>query len=158
MLFELCYGVNHKVYDDALIIRKEVFVEEQNISSEREIDGQDHKRYHIVGYNDQIPETTARFYLKDYNKFSTCLKLERFATRCQSRGQGFGRLLIFEIIQWAKDHQVQNIILSSQEQATPFYENIGFEFLSKESYLDAGIVHYDMILHLDSLSDNYHLE
>ena len=144
MKFKVQYGCQEPLYSDALQVRKQVFVDEQAVPLDREIDGLDSKRWQIVGYLEDQPVATARYYLYDHEG-RTRLKLERVATLSSHRGQGLGRMLLQSIFQRALDHGAQEIFLSSQIQATGFYEGLGFQRINDEVYLDAGIDHCDMV-------------
>lgn len=146
--FKIKQGTEHKIYRDALKIREEVFIDEQGVKPDREKDGQDNKRYHIVGYDHDKPVVTARFYLE--NEKCIALKLERFAVRKSFRGRGIGSALMNYLIDWARHRHVDTILLSAQESAIPFYQSLNFKFVNSNRYLDAGIVHRDMKLNLKS--------
>lgn len=60
MQFKWATGTNNQVYQDALSIRRKVFIEEQHVDETIEIDGTDNTKHHVVGYLDNIPQATAR--------------------------------------------------------------------------------------------------
>ena len=45
---------------DALLIRREVFLQEQGVSPEEEFDGLDDRAFHLILYNDGVPAATGR--------------------------------------------------------------------------------------------------
>lgn len=141
-------GTHGAVYRDALNIRQAVFVEEQGVDATREMDQLDDERIHIVGYIEERPIVTARFYIKrDKGSDISLLKIERVATLKAYRKQGWGKELIEEIIHYAKEQKIDRLALSSQAYVVKFYQHFGFICVS-DAYLDAGIPHYDMTLDL----------
>lgn len=141
-------GTHGAVYYDALNIRQSVFVEEQGVDPQREMDQLDDDRIHIVGYIEEEPIVTARFYIKkDKSSNISLLKIERVAVLKAYRGKGWGKQLIEEIIHYAKKQGIDRLALSSQEYVMKFYQHFGFICVS-DVYLDAGIAHYDMTLDL----------
>ena len=60
--FEWTQDLKSKTYLDALDIRKEVFVEEQQVPVSIEIDDLEDKTLHLVGYEESVPVATARIY------------------------------------------------------------------------------------------------
>lgn len=68
-----------KEFDDAMSIRKSVFVEEQGIAPELEFDGNDFCSTHIVAYVNNKPVGTLRIrYFKDFVKFERAAVLKEF--------------------------------------------------------------------------------
>jgi predicted GNAT family N-acyltransferase len=122
----------------ALNIRREVFVEEQQIDSTLEFDGLDIKCIHYLGYVEDIPVATARI-----RTTNDGLKLERFAVLINYRNKGIGKLLLEKII---KDEltKPKKIYLNSQITALRFYKNNGFKVVGQKFY-EAGIEHYKML-------------
>lgn len=129
-----------KIYKEALKIRYEVFVGEQNVPEDIEVDELENQSQHLVLYENNEPVGTARiFHVRD-----GLYKMQRVAILKKYRGQGYGKKLIKEI-----EHQVQNlhgkkITLGAQLQALSFYEKLGYEVEGPE-FMDAGIPHREMI-------------
>jgi predicted GNAT family N-acyltransferase len=133
--------INSEPYRDALSIRKEVFVEEQGISLDREIDKYEADCLHMVGYDaDNKPVYTARLLALTPNT----VKLQRVAIVEAYRGQGLGHELMAEVEAKAALENYSQIILGAQTQVTGFYEAMGYEIMDTPEYLDAGIIHVDM--------------
>lgn len=124
---------------DAQLIRRSVFIEEQNIAEEDEWDEQDVVSLHFVVYVENQPIATARL-LSDHS-------VGRVAVLKEYRGQNIGLKLMLDIIQMAKTENREFLKLSSQVHATPFYTRLGFTTVGDE-YLDCGIQHIEMIQHL----------
>lgn len=125
-----------------LHIRELVFIDEQNVPAELERDGFDDSCIHYLAALNGEMIGTARVMILD-DKF----KFQRVAVLPSARGAGIGgKLMNFMMSDLAKraDHDGKRFFLSSQVDAIPFYERLGFVICSEE-YLDAGIRHRDMV-------------
>lgn len=123
-------------------IRLEVFVGEQNVPVEEEIDWRDSsaETVHVLLTDEAGPTATARAYCED-----GIIHVGRVAVVSRVRGTGVGRVVMAEIEKVAREaFGNQPIELSAQVQAIGFYEAIGYELVAGETYLDAGIPHRDM--------------
>ncbi|MDD2198803.1 MAG: GNAT family N-acetyltransferase [Bacteroidales bacterium] len=127
--------VESKLFEDALKIRTEVFVEEHNVPSELEYDGKDPLATHFLLLIKEKPIATARILQKDEG-----IKLERFAVIKDYRGAGLGRLLM-EFI--TKHCNAEDIFFHSQDGAVEFYKQMGYCIIG-EAFYEAGIKHYLM--------------
>ncbi|OYW69317.1 MAG: GNAT family N-acetyltransferase [Aerococcus viridans] len=133
--------INSEPYRDALSIRKEVFVKEQGISLDIEVDKYEADCLHMVGYDaDNKPVFTARLLAMTPNT----VKLQRVAIVEAYRGQGLGHELMAEVEAKAAQENYSQIILGAQKQVTGFYEAMGYNIMDTPEYLDAGIIHVDM--------------
>lgn len=136
---------------DALAVRTAVFVQEQQVPSELEVDERDtlspehsgQACYHFVMYDDkQEAIATARYYI--YNNDNTTAKLQRIAVLRTSRGLGLGKAMILYMEQHIHNHALTHIILDAQLTAVGFYEQLGYSKQSEQTFLDAGILHVRM--------------
>jgi predicted GNAT family N-acyltransferase len=125
--------------DSIKAIRFEVFVDEQNVPPELEIDGLDPECLHALAFNEDTPIATGRL-LKDGH-------IGRVAVLASYRNQGIGTLIMKSLINAARNRSFQSVILSSQTQAIPFYEQLDFQ-TQGPIYQEAGIDHIDMVLKL----------
>ena len=125
---------------DALEIRRQVFVEEQHVSEERERDDYDKEATHFLIEFDDKPVGTAR--LRWLGK--TKCKIERMAILKPYRKNGFGMELVKFIEDYAKRHNVRELHLNSQIHAKEFYGKLGFKPHGK-TFMDANIKHIEMI-------------
>lgn len=137
--FEIQSGPWSQLRHDAELIRRQVFIEEQNISEVEEWDDQDAVSLHFVIFEQNQPIATARLLQND--------SIGRVAVLKTYRGAGIGKLLMQYIIDVAKQEGRTVLKLSAQAYATKFYENLGFQ-LQGEAYLDCGIPHIDMYQNL----------
>jgi len=121
-------------------IRKNVFIKEQNVPLDIEIDGLDSEAEHFIVYLDDEPIGCARIRT---NKNSA--KLERISIIKQHRGKGFGKKLTKFLIDYCRKKNFNEIFLHSQTSVTEFYEKIGFK-VRGESFFEADIEHMEMYL------------
>ncbi|WP_058301757.1 GNAT family N-acetyltransferase [Gorillibacterium timonense] len=126
-------------------IRVQVFVEEQNVPSDEEIDEFDASwdacRHFLVKV-DGKPAATGRY--RSYKESPPTVKLQRIAVLPEYRGTGLGRVLILAMEADAKKAGADYSVLDAQCQAEPFYRKLGYETVSPETFLDAGIPHVRM--------------
>lgn len=121
---------------DAKIIRFEVFVEEQKVPAELEMDHMDAVCVHAVAYDvGGTPIGTGRL-LPDGH-------IGRMAVRKGARGSGVGGALLQALMAQAKARGDRQVMLSSQTHAAPFYERHGFQ-LEGDEFFEAGIAHINM--------------
>lgn len=124
-----------------LAIRQKVFVDEQHVPLDLEIDGLDAAARHFAVKGDGALIATCRIRLT-----GSAAKIERVAVLKEHRSRGIGRVLMKYILQEiSKAGDIQLFKLSAQAEAVPFYEKLGFRTRGSE-YMDAGIPHYDMVL------------
>ncbi|MEZ5275978.1 MAG: GNAT family N-acetyltransferase [Opitutaceae bacterium] len=122
-------------------VRTEVFVVEQGVPIELEIDGLDPTVRHVLAVlSTGEPIGTAR--LLDNGQIGRIAVLKRW------RGKGIGRQLVETLIQCARDDGRSAVFLHSQTQAVPFYEKLGFRKDGSPPFDDAGIPHVHMDLTL----------
>jgi predicted GNAT family N-acyltransferase len=124
-------------------IRKKVFVEEQGVPAELEIDEFDASPDacgHILLLSDGQPAGTGRW--RPYNTDSA--KLQRLAVLVEYRGRGIGKKLIEALEQEAREAGNQFCILDGQCHAESFYHKLGYVTISPEPFEDAGIMHVRM--------------
>ena len=137
--------LNSTIYQDALKIRHEVFVLEQKVPVDLEIDDLEDQTEHIVLYKGDEPIGTARIYHLGDGKY----KIQRVATKKNVRGQGYGAALMKQIECKIKEIGGAQIILGGQNTALPFYEKLGYT-IEGEEFMDAGIPHHNMIKNIPS--------
>lgn len=130
-----------KEMQDALSIRKSVFVDEQGVSLEAEIDDLENICKHVILYEDNKPAAVGR-----YRSYENGLaKIERVAVMKSYRKYGFGKVVMDFINSKAKEEGFRGSILNGQTQAKGFYNKLGYQVEGKE-FLEEGIPHYKMTL------------
>ena len=121
---------------DAKTIRFEVFVEEQKVPAELEMDHMDAVCLHAVAYDAAgTPIGTGRL-LPDGH-------IGRMAVRKGARGTGVGGALLRALMAQAKARGDRQVELSSQTHAAPFYQRHGFT-IEGDEFFEAGIAHINM--------------
>ena len=125
-------------------LRIEVFVKEQKVPIELELDDKDHSdnTVHIGYFHEDNLIGVAR--LIDMDK--DVIHIGRVVIDKEYRGQGIGRELIIGCENIAQQILKRKIIieLSAQIQAENFYKSLGYNRVNDKIYLDAGIQHVDM--------------
>jgi len=122
-------------------IRREVFVNEQQVPETLEMDEKAPAARHFGVRTEDGLIATCRVRL-----IGSAAKIERVAVLQAYRNKGVGRVLMKYLLQeLGRGGDIQLFKLSSQAQAVPFYEKLGFKTRGGE-YMDAGIPHYDMVL------------
>ncbi|MBB5172267.1 GNAT family N-acetyltransferase [Texcoconibacillus texcoconensis] len=124
---------------DAFKVRMEVFVEEQKVPEEEEIDEHENEAWHFVAYDEGEPVAAGRLRkVHDYGK------VERICVRASHRKTGLGYKLMKHIEQLATDKNLDELHLHAQTQAEKFYEKLDYKTTSGLFY-DAGIPHVEMV-------------
>lgn len=125
------------IYLDAVRIRQKVFVQEQGVPANLEIDENEAYSVHFVLYtDDQKPAATVRLLPLDDQTF----KLQRMAVLKDYRGNNLGAEIIAEAELFAKQQQFKKIELGAQLTAEKFYQKLGY-IAYGEVFQDAGIDH-----------------
>lgn len=124
--------------ETALDIRREVFVEEQGVPEDLELDGLDGEATHFLAGRDGEPVGTAR--LRDYDGIA---KVERVAVLEPYRGEGWGERIMAAVEAHAREAGYERVHLAAQVPVVGFYERLGYEVVS-EAFMDAGIPHRSM--------------
>ena len=125
-------------------LRTEVFVNEQNVPIELELDEKDNSEHtiHIGYFNGDELIGVAR--LIDMDK--EVIHIGRVAIDKNHRGEGIGHKLILGCEDIAKKvlNRDFNIELSAQVYVETFYKKLGYNRINNNIYIDAGIEHIDM--------------
>ena len=125
----------------AYAIRKRVFIEEQGVPEELELDEYDPSAMHVLAHQDGQCVGTAR--LVDLGNGQA--QIGRMAVLANFRGQNIGRQILEKLLLTAKSKDFSSLILHSQLTAMPFYEKLGF-VATGQTYDEAGIPHRNMML------------
>ncbi|PTM59310.1 GNAT family N-acetyltransferase [Desmospora activa] len=127
--------------EQAMAIRFQVFVEEQQVPSSLEIDEWDNHSdvVHLLALQGEEAVGTARVRFPSV----TTAKLERLATLPNYRGQGIGQLLMKQAEAVAIERGKKEMVLNAQVQALPFYHRLNYRDYG-EPFDDAGIPHKTM--------------
>lgn len=121
--------------EDASRIRFAVFVEEQGVPAELEMDENDARCLHALAFSEGRAIGTGRL-LPDGH-------IGRMAVLREWRGHGAGRALLHRLVQAARERGDREVLLSAQVHALGFYAAEGFE-PEGPVYVEAGIEHQAM--------------
>ncbi len=136
-----------KASKKAYAIRHEVFIREQGVPEDMELDEYDPRAEHVLAHQNGQCIATARLVRLDANS----AQIGRMAVLVAFRGQGIGKAMLKELIQLAMSEGISNLVLHSQVSAISFYEKLGFK-ADGPIYQEAGIPHRNMILLLQRKS------
>jgi predicted GNAT family N-acyltransferase len=122
--------------DEAAPIRYAVFVDEQKVPAEIELDDWDVLSLHALALDAQGRVLGTGRLLPDGH-------IGRMAVLRSARGQGVGTALLRVLLQAARERGDREVVLSAQTHAMSFYEKEGF-IAEGDEYDDAGIPHRQM--------------
>lgn len=134
----------------AAIIRRTVFVEEQQVPEEEEWDGLDPSCTHFLAWLPTTPESTEPPIPVGTARLLPDGHIGRVAVLASARGKGVGVALMNAAIDAARQQQHQRVVLSAQLHALAFYEQLGFVAYG-DVFMDAGIPHREMVLTLQNV-------
>ncbi|MDY6980779.1 MAG: GNAT family N-acetyltransferase [Pseudomonadota bacterium] len=123
-------------------IRRQVFIEEQQVPETLEWDGLDEQATHLLARVGELPVATARL-LPDGH-------IGRMAVRQAWRKQGIGMALLERLLDLARERALPQVFLNAQLAALDFYARAGFH-TTGSTFMDAGIPHKRMVLELDQI-------
>lgn len=132
---------NTPLYRDSLDIRQQVFVDEQQISRNLEIDEFEPICDYFLTTLDGVAASTGRLRVKE-----DWIKFERIATLAKLRGKGTGSALMKAMQEHARSQYPHlTPYMHSQDSAVSFYEKLGWQ---KEGapFVEADIPHQAMVL------------
>ncbi|MCL2546151.1 MAG: GNAT family N-acetyltransferase [Oscillospiraceae bacterium] len=132
------YFFGEEGLDDAYLLRRRVFIEEQGIAPEDEYEGDDGACIHLVVYENDAPVSTGRIKITrdDY-------VIGRVATLPEHRGKGLATGIMQALIKACCIMGGERQILHAQLTARGFYEKLGFASYGEE-FKEAGIPHICM--------------
>ena len=129
---------------DASSIRKEVFIQEQNIPAALEWDTVDAAASHAVAYNSLGAALgTGRLFVDATGAF----RIGRMAVLGSMRHAGVGRALLDRLVELARLQGASSVVLSAQVSALRFYARAGFAE-EGQPFDEAGIAHVEMRISL----------
>lgn len=141
-MFEVKVVSNDFEMEQVLSIRKTVFVEEQLVSIDIEIDEFENTATHFLLLKNKKPIGASRT-----REVDGYIKMERVCILQNERKEGAGAFLMKFMHDYCKEKGYIKSKLNSQKHAEPFYKKLGYETVSDE-FLDAGIPHVTMIKNL----------
>lgn len=127
-------------------MRYDVFVTEQQVPAELELDELDETADHFVAYDDDEAVGAGRLVIEPpgFEGADPALgqvgHLGRLAVRPRTRGTALGVALVRAIEDRAVACGLRMVVLSAQTHATAFYERLGYTAYG-EVFDDAGLPH-----------------
>jgi predicted GNAT family N-acyltransferase len=129
--------------EQAIRVRLEVFVAEQRVPLEDEIDehdgSDDPTAVHAIVREGDVPVAAGRAYLQEPG----VVRIGRMAVTKSARGRGVGRDILEALMHDARRRGVRRAVLAAQVHARTFYEKAGFA-IAGEEFVEAGIAHIEM--------------
>ena len=130
-----------KEYQEALRIRRIVFIEEQRVPEDIEIDEFEDSSTHFLIYDGEEAVGAARLRVK-----GPWIKFERIAVLNSMRGKGAGKELVEKMMAHAHVHFPHLApMMNSQLSAEGFYRKLGWK-PQGEVFYEAGIPHIQMVI------------
>jgi ElaA protein len=124
--------------DEALELRRRVYVDEQGVTLEADRDGLDPEALHLVAIDGDRIVGTCRLVFE-----GSLARLGRMAVEGEMRGRGIGAAILSAAEREARDGGAARIRLHSQTAARSLYERGGFE-VQGEEFMEEGIPHVTM--------------
>lgn len=138
---ELCDWGNTADREALRGVREAVFVLEQRVPTDMEVDEDDSRSVHALARTaDGVPIGTGRL--------SAGGQIGRMAVLQDWRGRGVGTMLLHTLLDQARARRLASVSLHAQRDATPFYERHGF-VAEGADFEEAGIPHVTMRRMLD---------
>jgi predicted GNAT family N-acyltransferase len=135
---EVRLAANASEVDEALELRRRVFVGQQGVTLEADQDGRDAEATQIVAVEDGRVIGTCRLVFDDH-----LARLGRMAVEPARRGEGIGATMLEAAEREARAVGSQRIRLHAQVAARTLYERGGFE-IKGEEFMEEGIPHLTM--------------
>ncbi|HEY3433286.1 MAG TPA: GNAT family N-acetyltransferase [Rhodocyclaceae bacterium] len=122
---------------EAFAVREKVFIQEQAVPAEMELDEFDPISRHVLARTaDGQPIGTGRLLADGH--------IGRLAVVAEWRGKGVGQALMDRLLDLAREAGITRLALHAQTQAAGFYRRFGF-VESGEEFMEAGIPHVLMV-------------
>jgi predicted GNAT family N-acyltransferase len=126
---------------EALAVRRRVFIEEENVPEDEEIDNNDTPDAtgcrHVLVRLDGFPVATGRLLLYEPDGR---VHIGRVAVLAEHRRRGIGRAVMRALHDLARFRNAKSVTLAAQLHAIGFYERLGY-VARGDVFLDAGIEH-----------------
>lgn len=149
---EVCDWTNATDRQALACVREMVFVFEQHVPPEMEIDDDDPRCVHVlartaggdpVGAGRLTPGIAAPSAVQDDGALPGVGRIGRMAVLRDWRGRGVGTALLRTLVEQARARGLTELSLHAQRYAVPFYERHGFRRAGDE-FEEAGIAHVRM--------------
>ena len=121
-------------------VRTVVFIQEQQVPAELEMDGMDAKCQHVKAINCSGEVVGTARLLPNYYIGRMCVLKDY-------RNMGIGGLMLNHFIDYARHNKIDVLMLNAQISAQSFYQNFGF-IADSDIFMEADIEHVHMTLTL----------
>lgn len=128
---------------EATTLRMAVFVQEQGIPAELEVDEMDALALHAVAYGPQ-GQAVATGRLLPAQAGQARVGRMAVARTLRGQGQGWGRAVLDALVQAARARGDREVLLHAQSSAAAFYRRAGF-VAQGEPFDEVGIAHITMV-------------
>jgi predicted GNAT family N-acyltransferase len=128
--------------EQAWAIRRLVFIEEQHVPEDIEMDADDAHAFHALALDGQRPVGCGRMLAHD-----GYVKIGRMAVLRERRGEGIGRSILTFLMDHAKQQGFGRAVLHAQLTAEGFYLKNGY-IPEGDLFEEAGIMHRRMFREL----------
>ncbi len=131
-------GDDRSRMEQAWALRRRVFIEEQHVPEEIELDADDACAFHALALEGGRPVGCGRMVPHgDY------VKIGRMAVLAERRGAGVGRRVLEFLLEHARRRGFRRAVLDAQLHAERFYLKQGFTPVG-DTFEEAGIMHRRM--------------
>ena len=123
-------------FENALAVRLRVFVQEQSVPIEEEVDDQDNEAVHAIAELKGIIVATGRLILQQF----PIVYIGRMAVDIDHRRHGIGGKLLIFLEDHARDIGGDKVILHAHEYVKSYYVSHGYEEQGKV-FMEANVPH-----------------
>jgi predicted GNAT family N-acyltransferase len=131
-------GHDRSRMEQAWALRRRVFIEEQRVPEEIELDADDAHAFHALALEGARPVGCGR--MLEHGDY---VKIGRMAVLAERRGAGIGRRVLQFLVEHARQRGFRRAVLDAQLHAEGFYLKQGFTPVG-EVFEEAGIMHRRM--------------
>ncbi|MCQ1536849.1 GNAT family N-acetyltransferase [Methanosarcina sp. KYL-1] len=124
--------------EDAYQVRREVFIKEQEVPEEEEIDEADLSSHHVIVYENTRPIATGRL-VRDEETWL----MGRISVLKEYRGKQVGKLVVEKLLEKAAELKAGEVHIHAQTHAVGFYGKLGFVSYG-DTFPESGIEHICM--------------
>ena len=129
---------DHARMEQAWALRRRVFIEEQHVPEEIELDADDARAIHALALEGERPVGCGRMLERD-----GYVKIGRMAVLAERRRTGVGGRVLAFLVERARQSGFKRAVLDAQLHAEGFYLKQGFTPVG-EVFEEAGIMHRRM--------------
>lgn len=122
---------NDQLTADGLAVRYQVFVQEQHISQELDVDGEDPEAYQVVIYAANAPVATGRMLMHE-------AQIGRIAVVPAHRKRGLSVAVLDELERYAAQCKLVSVKLTPHMDLLDYYRKRGYEELPDSRFTIAG--------------------